>query len=738
MLLFKLALQLVSLWLLYPAEIQGAGVTMHLTVLARVVPEDWQAYFPWLKAGSFFPDSLYSCKPSKKLSQFAEATHWPPFLIDSINYWHEKYGQNSVTRSSQGSLRLQAFLLGTFTHQVVDSSWHSLVRGYRSHGLLRVLSETEFGGEIDDAHQFIDVMGEFIGLSNVLRDGQNSQWMYYTNANWSLPEREDIMELLYRNGLTDHDITFAELDICVKRGLSGSISEIYTFSKRRNQVLSVAYGISPRARDFMQECWLGGEFDLIAVLAKCLPVVEKMFEQSIGSKNMLKQLKVCGNLPPISSLGAIPDGLVRINRSSNPVFLTPVASLSAFGSSITTGRFKDDGQTYVAVGAPMEDSTGSIYLLPLHKIKSKDSHSNVMEPFTLMRGQRMNKFTYNGVDYLVVSEPGSNTFYFYHNDFLLLEIRDGSTADALQLQVSSIQDVDGDGIPDILLSGESYGINETGSVTIIFGANIAEYLENYHETARIDLSSLSTIRWQGGPLSLPYQHFGASVTSSHNYTEKGFLYVTCQNVGAVFVYSLCGLQNNILPKYVVMEKNIMLPDEETLSKLEKVTSKTHGMYGKTLYTFTYENENYVAISQHLFNQVFLYKESDGFLVYYLSLNLVADIEPIPFTVGFGAAIEYDPQKKLLYVSSPGSYSGKGAIWKISMVEMRETVSLWKSDKILVNTLKHLHMVNPLNEDKGVINFGKSLAVHQGNLLVGAPQYKYGNLNGAQLTGAVLL
>lgn len=735
--LLKVGLIILKILIWYPNDAECAGVTSHLTFLARVAPEELHDYYPWLKAGAFFPDSLYSCKPGKKLSDFAEVTHWPPFMIDSIKYWHKTYGSDSERRYCQDSIKLQAFLLGIFTHQVVDSSWHSLVKGYRSHGLLRVLSEIEFEGHIDEAHDFIDVMGEFIGLSNVIRNSQSTAWMFYTNANWSLPREDDIMEMLHRNGLTSEDISFAELDICAKRGLSASISELYTFSKRRAQLLNVAYGISPRARDFMQECWLGGEFDLIAMLQKCLPAVQNLFDQDISSQDMLSQLELCGNLPSISN--SISSGVVRIERSKDTKFVTPTVSLSSFGTCLELGQFKADGLVYLAVGAPMENSRGSVYLIPLDEFKTQTLHPHTLEPFTSMRGAKVNKFSLNCIDYLVISEPGSNSLLFYHNDELLLTIEDGLTAGALQLRVSSIQDVDGDGIPEILLAGESYGVNETGSVTVIFGASIAPFLgvENSHKT--IDISSVSTIRLHGGPFSVPYQHFGANVVVSSMWNKKGFLFVTCQNLGAIFAYGLNELQNNVLPKYVIIEKSIILPSEDVPINFEKVSSKTHGMFGKTLYTLTYNGENFVVVSQHLFSKVFLYKEGDGFLEYFITLSLIVESEPVFYSVGFGTAIEYSSEDEAIFISSPGSYEGKGAIWKISMKEIYETVNFWKLDVLLVNTLKHLHMVNPLVDDKGVTNFGHSLkASVEGHLIIGVPQYGYGSLEGHQLTGAIVL
>lgn len=729
----------LKLLFLHLASVDGAGVTTHLTFLARVTPEQLNDYYPWLKAGAFFPDALYSCKPNKKWHKFAEATHWPPFLMEAVKFWHERYGNTTSEENSEDSVRFQAFLIGVFSHQVVDASWHSLVKNYESHGLLRVLAETEFDGHIEDAHNFIDVMGEFIGLSNVIRDITDGTWLYYTNSNWSLPKEQDIMGLLSRQGLGEHQITFEDLNLCVMRGLSASISEVYTITRRRHEILNLAYGISPRARDFMQEYWLGGEFDLISMLKRCLPIFTSLFNDDGEKENILTQLQLCGNLPPVSGVNSISSKVLSFHRSEDGVCITPMLPLSNFGSSLALGQFKSDGMRYLAVGAPLENSMGSVYITPIDKHYGELSPLYSLAPFTAMRGARVHRFALNNVDYLVVSEPGLNSLNFYQNDRILLTLQDNLTEDAFQLQVSCIRDIDGDGIPDLLLSGASYGKNETGCVIIVPGANIQSYLTDLKQPNQVDISSLSTINLRGGPFSRPFQHFGAAVEASHVWNEKGLLYVSCQSLGAVFAYSLRNLQSTSLPKYIVLEKSIILPDDDAPLKLEVVSSKVHGMFGKVLKSWTCNDINYLAISQHLFNKVFIYKEKDGFLDFYLSLQLNVQMGSVPFSVGFGTAIEYDLQSKAVYISSPGSFEGKGAIWKVTMKEIVQTVEFWKLDTLSVSTLKHLYLINPQNNDKGVSNFGKTLKIGpNGRLIIGIPQYGYGKLKGDQLTGAVLL
>ena len=147
-------------------NVNAAGVITHLTFLSRCAPDELQElYYPWLKAGSFFPDSLYHCDPNnEKWAEFAEFTHWPKFIEIGIQYWHEKYQQ---VPESDDAIKLKSFILGVFSHQLVDISWHSLISNMRTHGLLKAFSELEFNGDISEAHNYLDVFGEFILLSNI-------------------------------------------------------------------------------------------------------------------------------------------------------------------------------------------------------------------------------------------------------------------------------------------------------------------------------------------------------------------------------------------------------------------------------------------------------------------------------------------------------------------------------------------------------------------------------------------
>lgn len=722
---------LLSLLIWYVA---GAGVSTHLTYLARVIPDKFQDYRPWLKAGAFFPDALYSCKPSEKLADFAERAHWPGFLISALALWQDRYGSSSK-RDSEDSLRFQAFLIGVFSHQIVDSSWHSLVDGYESHGLLRFMAETEFDGNVEEAHNYLDVMGDFIVMSNVFTGIADPGWRYYTDTNWSLPREEDVMELLNRNGVDKDDISYQELNVCVMRGLSASLSEVYVTLNRRVEILNVAYGISPAAREIIQDCWQGGEFDIIAMLNACLPVYQSLFEPHTDLELQKHRLQICGNLPEVSRPLSKYNTNLDFHYGDGVVTVSSRVPRSNFGTSIAVGRFGQDKKLYAAVSAPLEESKGSVYLIALENLSK--ANTAAMKPFTPMKGLAVHTYRFNDTDFLVVSEPGSNCIHFYLAHKRILTIYDRA-ADAFQLQVSCVADIDGGFAPDLILSGPSYGRNETGCAILVTGSSLISYL-NSDQPAEVEISALTTVRLNGGPFKKLYQHFGAALTSSSSYSPTGFLYVTCQSLGIVLAYSLGGLHSNSFPKYVIMEKDITLFNKYNYEDAELLPSSAHGMFGKTLLSWNYAGNSFIAISQHLFNSVFIYREIDGEVEFFLKLELKHDSSTSTSTIGFGSAIQYDEQLKLLYLSSPGSFDGKGAIWRVNMREVIDTVKIWKQDTLYMNAVSHLNFVNPQIDPRGFSNFGKTMQITPDRrVIIGVPQLNYGNLDAEQLTGAVII
>ncbi|EHN01802.1 YJL132W-like protein [Saccharomyces cerevisiae x Saccharomyces kudriavzevii VIN7] len=749
-------MSIISSWLLVfivclstsvVTKLQAAGVTTHLFYLTRGAPLTLkEGYYPWLKAGSFFPDALYSCAPSNKdWSDFAEFTHWPNFLVIALSYWQQKYGQKDQLRQSRDSLRLKSFLIGVFTHQIVDVSWHSLVTDYRMHGLLRVLSETEFDADIETAHTFLDVMGEFVTLNNVIRDSANNEnWDFFARSDWKLPNEQDIMEIIRRAGLSKDRLSYAELEFCVKRGLAAAVSESYLFRSQRSQLLNNIYSTSPRANDLILNHWLGGESNLVAMLQKCVPFFESLFDGKAANEIEVEELRLCANLPPASNHNLETKSLkspIKVQREDGHIVVSPMKSFSKFGTSFTLGKFQGNDEDYLAVSAPLEDTVGAIYLVPWDIFSISDKKDvSILQPMTAMYGSKVDTYSVGGVDYLAVSEPGTCRVHFYFKGTKVLTIEDTTTEEANQLQIALTEDFDGDQIPDLIVSSISYGINETGIVMFIPGSSIISYLINTNEYHFVDISTLKGIvSLDGYSDKIPFQHFGATIQMSNTLNKQKMIYITCQSLGTVFVYLSDDLQDPSIPKFHITEDRVVAAKDIDHAKLGIVSSKEHGMFGSAIHSWHFGGNDFVAISQPMFDTVFIYIEDSGQVRFSLKLILRINAKLGVVPNEFGTSLVFNEKEKELYISSPGSFDKRGSIWKIGMNELIKATNGSKRKSLVINNSKYLVLTNPDKDSKGLTDFGKTMTLGPENrLVVGIPQYGYGNFNHMQLTGRILV
>lgn len=708
----------------------GAGVGVHITLLARTkVPNNLNSFSAVMKAGAFFPDALYSCNSRKDWHEFAEYTHWPAFLVQGAKLWRERYSKN---QNSEKSLRLKSFLTGVFVHQVADAPWHSLVDGYRNHGLVKALASLEFDNDFQKAHDYIDTMGDFLMLGQVLRDATDN-WSYYLGGDWELPDKFDMMELVHRSGL--NTIKFWELKACVERGNIALASEVYSIMKRRREILSVANEISPRARELMQDHWLGGESNIVAMTNRCLSSFLVLFEEPNEMNiNPEQLLEVCGNLPRVHEAEK---HYLKRRSFDDMLLVSPLASLSLFGFDIAIGKFQKD-EVCLAVSAPLEDGEGSVYVIPWRDVSgSIDKLSE--RPVTRFYGARVHRLTLGESDFLVVSASGDNAVHIYYEGFKVLTIVDDHNWERHQLTVSSIADIDGDGIPELLLAGSHYGINETGLVQIVDGRDISSLLQR-RQYSKVSLQSLGTISLKA-PVSQTFQNYGASVIASSLWNSNAFLYVSCQGLGVVFVYCSSSLHQNALPRYYIINEHVIRQEEDIPLDLKVKPSSDHGMFGKTICSWNYHDTNYIAISQHLQNKVYIFREQDGFLEFYVALllDLSSEAADISSTVGFGRSIDYDETTGILYLSSPGFLDGDGAIWKATMSEITSTVETWKLDRLIITVSRNLVTINKSQKGKGIPGFGDTIRIGpEGKLIVGSPRFGYGDFDERQLTGNIAI
>lgn len=734
---------LILIYLLLPFLSDAAGVATHLSHLIRIIDNnEINTYSPWLKAGSFFPDALYSCIPNKYWEEFAEFTHWPNFIIISLNYWNEKYGQTELARNSHDSLILKAFIQGVFTHQIVDASWHSLVDDYENDGLLKYIAEVEFEGDVQKAHNFIDTLGDFYTLHSwvdPMEMGSDS-WKFFLQNDWALPIENDLMEIVKRSEIIKpHGITYTNLKYCVNRGYSALVAEVMSMKLDRKTILNESMKRHPRIMDLLKEYWMGGEWDNIVMIRNCMehlngyfklnsPLYEKLTEESI---------QLCGNLPTTTKLTSHHNNqniLEIITTSFGANIISPWNSFANFGSSMVVGNFMDDGELYLAVSSPLEDiGKGGIYMIPWSITQKTFNQPQILEqPFAKMFGSKLDKFPLGNMDFLIVSEPGTNTIKFFIGQDVVLILTLPVTSHTKQIKVGAVADINGDGIPDILLSAEYSGKLQKGDVFYIDGQNLLYYILNGKQNQVIDLLSLRPISMKGKILLDDYSNFGSSMTVSTSDFYSKRIFISAQNTNKVFVIEYESNLDRFVPKFVIKEDHVSLFDKN--KQITKNTSKMNGMFGKKVYTWIYKGHNLVAITQPLFDIVYIYEDLPFDIVFLGKITLNYSLKEIPYTMNFGEDLILNDNDDHLYISSPSSFGGIGAIFKIDCQNLVE-----RSFKEIKLSKNNLYFRNMVTTGKGYSNFGKTIEIGpDGRVIVGIPQYGYGNELNQQLTGAILV
>ncbi|CDO94768.1 unnamed protein product [Kluyveromyces dobzhanskii CBS 2104] len=669
------------------------GVGFHLTQVARVLPSHDQ----FTKAGSLFPDSV---------DQFDKLeVNWNSFVSDGLHLWHEKY------ESATDDHGLKQFLLGVYVGDVINT-----LQNFTEHGVLHVLANLEFNGSFEDSLRYMRGTADLIHLSCLLGQ-ENIEWNYYLSTQIKLPLKEDILCLFTKQGI---DVDWISVVGHLFDMLGVLHSELYLLQNKRFHALDIAYSISPGGPKLIKEHWRGGEWDILAELQEQISVIESKFgPTAVTASDTL-------NFAHESSSSILSEGL---DSDRDNTYVTPLNRLSLFGTSVAKGEFLEN-EPCLAVGAPLEGGSGSIYIIPM-SILGMEAKANLN--ITALYGSKVHTFRLLDYDYLVVSETGKQAVHFYLFGEKVLTILDPS---ANYQEVNFVTSADNGQIPDLILTCKFCQKYELGKATIIPGLNIIPFLITGKRNQVEFVDSIGSIVLSG-PRSLSYQHYGASAVAS-----QSFLLVTAQNIGLVYGYNLQKLSSGITPSFYVKEDAIIYPSEDLPWNWDKLPSSKHGLFGAEICVWTHEGFDFIAISELLFNKVYIYKDAgNSALEVWLALELdpLSDFNTVKYSIEFGKGIHFSTTEMRLYVSSPGSFNGAGAIWSVSMAEMQRTVGFWKSKHLIVNALEHLSLVNPETKKKGWSNFGSILTdSSSGNLIVSIPQFGYGDLHQLPLIGALLV
>jgi glycosylphosphatidylinositol phospholipase D len=678
------------------ATVHAAGVALHQTVASRVhrsLPLDIQHadYLPFFLAGTFLPDAFYSCSTWHNASEDA---HWPPFLATAVEYYIELEQQGvditdvaHVTDVGVELLQLKALIYGVFTHQVGDSSWHSL---RLNQGLLQMLAATEFDGDVSQAHAYLDTAGDFIHLLKV------ADVEYYTTL-WRLPKLEYIVEIFQRRGF---NVRGPELVQCLNVGRSALLGELSV----REPTGRVMAQQSPLLALLLESYFIGGIREVTNSVERCVANLNSWFDGEINSINN-SSWDLCGSVVPPSSnnqqqqqqplLSSFTKILSEQNKQAT--IISPYTALSQFGHSVATGDFLNN-EPSIAVSS-FEDE-GSVYLFPLSEfttIKSTDtrlspairlssssssSSSNPIEfPYTSNFGSSLHQIKLFDSTFLLVSEPGLSLLHvFFQSEKILTIYNFNSTASfgtgghkqqftTLSLLRKASEEFEFD---DILvgspLDDDYYNHSpQSGIVHLLSGLKIQNVILS--GLKKVDIAEL-TMQNFTIPSSLTrkrgYEQFGTAISSDAKY-----IYISSRGLGVVFIYNRTSFKlHHILHQSSVYQIS-NLPHRLRLDQ----SSKDTRLFGEWIKTGTYHGVEYVLIGATAYGNgmpggVFVYVLEEENVIFQSVITLRNIFSQYGLSqFGYDAIIdESRKNSEVLYISAP-FYKDHGAVFKVKLSDV---------------------------------------------------------------------
>jgi len=678
---------------------------MHIPYLNK---EHESAYY----AGSFYPDAFYNCFGDSIL---AETAHWPPFLKAAVDYYHQEYTAKGLVND-----RLKAFIYGIFTHQVTDVPWHSL---QSSQGLLEMITEVEFSGDLESAHSFLDTIGDFIILNQQFQNLSKKDRKQLTDSlskKWVYPI-DDILEIYKR---MEFLISKSKLKICMDRGylaLQGEVLEIIRERIDGNN-LGMTLKESPLLVSIIHNYYYGGIDQIVNSLQQCLIQLNWWLSESTSTDpweicqplfkpHEIKSIKIPSWTPEtLSWVETYPNITVEGNALSNELFLSNGVMNSQFGSAINFGSFLDEPT--IAISAPYEDTVGNVYLIPFSEILGKEGRREavfdiISKKISLDHALSSNKqkidlplrfgdalftWTIKGTNYLVISEPGTSRFKVYLDGSLIaiLKLHNGSPEIGLpgikQLTIltDTQYDINEDGYPDMIVgspfSDSTERRQQTGLVIAISGKKFCSIIERHRllnfQATVIDINIEDIILQEFQVPKILYQsnsfeNFGTSFAATRNDVLIGM-----NSIGSVIIFDkksgdYKGLLRSMDPYYI--------DATGSLNFKQRVSSKYSSLFAfDAIVTGCSEGVEWVAVSASghsyadncfLCGVVYLYIVKDG--VY----ELVSRIAPAvkmgkEYTNAmFGKSLKKVSESVVLIVSN-GYNDGKGALY---MVDLKDSI-----------------------------------------------------------------
>ena len=184
-------------------------ISVHQGVFSRLLKIHTES----VQAGAFFPDWGYQCLNT---NDDAEAAHWPPFLIASVEHINSQYGsptskQQRTPEEQEHLEKLIGFVFAVASHQTADATWHAI---RLPTGFMNALAGVDFDGDEATAHRVLDLGGDVVLSSRIARNGEDGK--VWIGDKWWVPV-EDLVAIYSRIG---RDVSGFIMRYCTMRGLA--------------------------------------------------------------------------------------------------------------------------------------------------------------------------------------------------------------------------------------------------------------------------------------------------------------------------------------------------------------------------------------------------------------------------------------------------------------------------------------------------------------------------------------
>ena len=337
-------------------------------------------------------------------------------------------------------------------------------------------------------------------------------------------------------------------------------------------------------------------------------------------------------------------------------------------------------------------------------------------------------WSWNGYEYLIVSEPGTSQFKVFSSGNLIAILKSDQTTSILgtngkkqwNLLSEELYDLNNDGYPDIII-GSIYSDNlgpQSGTVMVLDGKKFWNKLNKYSfmnsfmdgfKIIQIESIILETFQIPNQLIQQNhYEHFGSSYSQSDN-----LIFIGINSIGSITVfnkktYKFIGILNHD-------NDNLLLKDK--FYNIERKNSKETGLYAynsNTILTGKINDKEWLLIGSpgfsynkiyHLSGIAFLYiiepNNNIKLIKKIIPFNLNEKIDKSEFINSMFASNLKKITNSLILISSNGYDDGKGSLSLLNLNEILLDESNW--DKGVIDA----KIIVKGDKDIGFTDFGST-------------------------------